>query len=109
MLGAGNRDPRQFAEPDSLDLARHDARPLTFGGGVHFCLGAALARLEIEILFGKLAERFAGIEATGEIAYRERLTLRGPTSLPVRLHPRRVAAGAAAAGRVHPAGGDDRA
>jgi cytochrome P450 len=83
VVGAGNHDPARYEQPDRLDLRRKDIRPLTFGGGVHFCLGAALARLEIEILFGKLATRFGVIELVGDTPYRDTLTLRGPMQVPI--------------------------
>ncbi len=58
MLGAANRDPARFANPDQLDFARTDARQLSFGYGVHFCLGAPLARLELEIAVRELLARY---------------------------------------------------
>ena len=83
-LGAGNRDPRQFAEPERLDLARADNAPLSFGGGIHYCLGAPLARLEAQVAFPALLRRFPKLELTGEPQRRDSLTIRGFTSLPVR-------------------------
>lgn len=83
VVGAGNHDPGHYEQPDRLDLRRKDIRPLTFGGGVHFCLGAALARLETEILFGKMAARFGTVELAGDTPYRDTLTLRGPIQVPV--------------------------
>jgi cytochrome P450 len=84
LLGAGNHDPARFSDPDRIDVTRTDIRPLSFGGGVHFCLGAALARAEVEIVFRKLLDRFAVIESDGEIPeHRDRLALRGVTSLPL--------------------------
>ncbi len=56
-LGAGNRDPEVFADPDRLDVTRKNVKPLSFGGGIHYCLGAQLARLEGEIGFGTLLRR----------------------------------------------------
>src|SRR5919107_4527449 len=61
-LGAGNRDPERFADPERLDLGRRDNAPLSFGGGIHYCLGAPLARLEAQIAFPALRERFPGLE-----------------------------------------------
>ena len=57
LLGAGNRDPEVFADPDRLDVTRKNVKPLSFGGGIHYCLGAQLARVEGEIGFGTLLRR----------------------------------------------------
>lgn len=65
ILGAANRDPDRYPDPDRIDFTRTQVQPLAFGGGVHLCLGAPLARLEIEIVFRKLAERFSTIELAG--------------------------------------------
>jgi len=81
-LGAGNRDPERFADPHRLDLARADNAPLSFGGGIHYCLGAPLARLEAQIAFPALLRRFPGLEI-GTPVRRDSLTLRGYLSLPV--------------------------
>jgi hypothetical protein len=84
LLGAGNRDPARYPHPDRLDVTRTEIQPLTFGGGVHFCLGAALARAEIEITFRTLLGRFDHIELDGdEPRFQDRLTLRGLTALNV--------------------------
>jgi len=84
LLGAGNRDPARYPNPDQLDVTRTDIQPLTFGGGVHFCLGAALARAEIEITFRTLLARFDHIELDGdEPRFQDRLALRGLTALNV--------------------------
>jgi cytochrome P450 len=85
MLGAANRDPRRFSDPDEFRPGRADAGPLSFGAGPHFCLGAALARLEGTVAFSKLLERFPGIAAAGEPQRRKGLTFRGFESLPVTL------------------------
>jgi cytochrome P450 len=83
LLGAGNRDPRRFASPDRFDPLRPDGGPLSFGGGAHFCIGAALARLEASIAFPRLLRRFPRIEAAGEPVRRDTLVLRGFDTLPV--------------------------
>jgi len=82
LLGAGNHDPEEFDEPDAFDVTREKFRPLSFGGGIHFCLGAQLAKAEIEITFRELLGRFDRIElAAGPPKFRDRLILRGPQSL----------------------------
>jgi hypothetical protein len=81
MLGAGNRDPARNPDPDRFDLSRADVDPLSFGGGVHFCLGASLARLEMDVVFRALLARFGSIELAKEPRFMDRLTLRGLESL----------------------------
>jgi cytochrome P450 len=83
LLGAGNRDPRRFANPLSFDPARADGGPLSFGGGAHFCIGAALARLEGAVAFPRLFGRFPKIARAGEPTRRDTLLLRGFDRLPV--------------------------
>jgi cytochrome P450 len=84
LLGAANHDPDEFAEPERLDLGRENAnRHLAFGGGHHFCLGAALARLEGAVAIGTLVRRFPGIELAGEPVRKTTFTLRGLEHLPV--------------------------
>jgi cytochrome P450 len=78
-LAAANRDPRHFG-PDAqqLRLDRPDAgEHLSFGGGVHYCLGASLAKMEAQIAIGTLASRFPGLEAAGDPVYNGRINLRG--------------------------------
>jgi cytochrome P450 len=82
-LGAGNRDPERFTEPDRLDLARRDNAPLSFGGGIHYCLGAPLARLEAQVAFPALLRRFPALALNGEPSRRDSLTIRGYTALPI--------------------------
>ncbi|MGI5237524.1 cytochrome P450 [Dactylosporangium sp. CA-139066] len=82
-LGAGNRDPERFADPDELRLTRDDNGPLSFGGGIHYCLGAPLARLEAQVALAALARRFPGIELAGEPQRRDSLSLKGFTAMPV--------------------------
>jgi cytochrome P450 len=86
VLGAGNRDPRRFEDPDRFVLERPNNVPLSFGWGVHRCLGAHLARLEGEILLGRLLDRCASIEVLEPDPPRlPGLMIRGPVRLPVRL------------------------
>jgi len=84
-LGAGNRDPERFAEPERLELARADPAPLSFGGGIHYCLGAPLARLEARVAFPALWKRFPKLALAGEPERRDSLAIRGYTRLPVRI------------------------
>ncbi|HUZ77807.1 MAG TPA: cytochrome P450 [Chloroflexota bacterium] len=84
-LGSANRDPAHFAQPEALDVRREEQRHVAFGHGPHFCLGAALARLEGRIAFGQLMERFPGMRlAADRLEWRRNDTLRGLRSLPVR-------------------------
>ena len=87
FLGAGNRDPQQFPEPDRFDVGRDDGAPLSFGGGIHYCLGAALARLEGQVVFDRLLDRFSDLELLEEPAFRPSVTLRGVEQLRVRCTP----------------------
>lgn len=86
ILGAANRDPAAFADPHRLDVARDARRHVAFGGGIHHCLGAALARMEGQIAFQALLDHFPRIELGGTPVRRPTFTLRGLESLPVTLH-----------------------
>ena len=84
LIGAGNRDPRVFDKPECFDIGRDNAaRHLSFGGGIHFCVGAELARLEGRIAFERLATRLPGMRVdTDAPAWREGFLFRGMSALP---------------------------
>jgi cytochrome P450 len=83
-IGAANRDPAHFPDPDRLDIRRRDNRHVAFGFGIHFCLGAPLARLEGQIALDTLLRRMPGLRlATSVPEWRESSTLRGLKTLPV--------------------------
>jgi cytochrome P450 len=85
-LAAGNRDPREYVQPDEFDLDRANVHPLSFGGGGHACLGAGLARLETELVLAKVLERYPDLEvdSTGVVWRKDSPTIRGPAVLMVR-------------------------
>ncbi|MFG1604758.1 cytochrome P450 [Actinoplanes sp. NPDC049265] len=83
-LGAGNRDATRFTDPNTLDLRRTDNSPLSFGGGIHYCLGAPLARLEAQIAFPAIRAAYPHLDLASEPTRRDSLTLRGFTAMPVR-------------------------
>jgi hypothetical protein len=84
MIGAANRDPEQFADPDRLDIARNPNRHVTLGHGVHYCLGAALARMELRAAVGGFIRRFPNYRLVGdEILFMDRTASRRPTSIAV--------------------------
>jgi cytochrome P450 len=86
LVGAANRDPEAFPEPDLLDLSREPNRHIAFGGGIHHCLGSSLARAEGQVAIGTLVRRARSIEAaSAEPIWKETITLRGLATLPVRV------------------------
>ena len=83
MLGAANRDPSQFKDPNRLDIGRRNNGHLAFGSGIHYCLGAPLSRLEGQIAFHSIVQRFPGIHLANSIQqWRENMSVRGLVSLP---------------------------
>jgi cytochrome P450 len=88
LLGAANRDPEVFTEPHHLDITRHEGSNISFGRGIHHCLGAPLARLESRIAFEALLERFADLRLlTDRPAFKDAIILRGLQELPLAATP----------------------
>jgi cytochrome P450 len=84
LLGAANRDPARFSDPDRFDVLRRDLGHVAFGAGVHVCLGAALARLETQVAVSALLRRLPSLQlATEQPVWRPTATLRGLATLPV--------------------------
>jgi len=84
LLGAANRDPAVYPEPDRLDIRRPNIRPLSFGGGIHHCLGAQLARIEAEVAVATLLRRLPGLrlDNPAQPDWRQTFVLRGLKTLP---------------------------
>ena len=85
FYSSANRDPAKFANPDIFDLHRNGTGHLAFGHGLHFCLGAHLARLEVTTAVEELLEQVDGMELAGPVRWATTPSLQGPASLPVRL------------------------
>ena len=84
VMGAANRDPERFPDPDRLDITRSDNRHVSFGWGPHFCFGAALARIEGQVAFETMLRRLPDLRLDpGPLVWRTNLGLRGLTTLPV--------------------------
>ena len=86
-LGSANRDEEVFADADRFDIARDDNRHLAFGLGVHYCLGANLARLEAQVALGSLLAKTRSFERAGDapLPLHPSIVFRGFTELPLRL------------------------
>ncbi|PTL77598.1 cytochrome P450 [Vitiosangium sp. GDMCC 1.1324] len=93
MIGSANRDPRQFRDAERFDIARDPNPHIAFGHGIHFCLGAALSRLEARIALSDLLERVKGLELASSEPWapRKALHVLGPARLPIRFEPDRRA------------------
>ena len=88
VIGSANRDETVFNQPDELDITREPNRHLSFGQGIHFCLGAPLARLEAEIAINTLLRRTSALRlraAPEALRWRPSIILRGLESLPISL------------------------
>ena len=85
LFGSANRDPEVFERPDRLELARHPNPHMSFGAGIHFCLGAPLARVELEASFGTLLRRFPEMELAEEPTWKPGYIIRGLRELRVRV------------------------
>jgi len=84
LFGAAERDPRRFTDPDRFDIGRGDAAHIAFGGGIHFCVGAPLARQEIEVALAGIADRFPALQLVEEPRYQPSFVIRGLDALHVR-------------------------
>lgn len=85
LFGSANRDPARFEAPDRFDIGRGDAGHIGFGGGVHFCIGAPLARLELEASVAGLARLGEALRPAGDAAYQPFFVIRGLQGLPLRV------------------------
>lgn len=82
-VGAANRDGLRFDAPGTLDISRTGMQHLGFGHGVHHCLGAPLARLELQEAIGALVTRFPELRLAGDVVWKNEMLVRGPRVLPV--------------------------
>ena len=88
LVGGANRDPLRFTDPERFDIGRREEMPLSFGWGIHHCLGAPLARLEGQVVFSRFVDRFTSMELAGPEPRWNTSFLRGLDTLPVRVTPR---------------------
>jgi cytochrome P450 len=104
VIGAANRDPRQFQAPDRFDITRNPNPHIAFGHGIHFCLGAALSRIEAKVALSDFLQRVKGFELASDEPWepRKALHVHGPTRLPIRFEPGRRAAACGAGLSLQP-------
>jgi cytochrome P450 len=84
LFGSANHDPEVFERPDELDVTRKENPHISFGAGIHFCLGAPLARVELEASFGTLLRRLPNLELVEEPEWKPAFIIRGLKELKVR-------------------------
>jgi cytochrome P450 len=84
LFGSAERDPRRFPDADRFDVGREDAGHIGFGGGIHFCVGAPLARLELEVALAALVRRFPDLELVEPPSYQPSFVIRGLQALHLR-------------------------
>lgn len=82
-IGAANRDALKFTEPGRLDITRTGVQHLGFGHGVHHCLGAPLARVELQEALLALLTRFPDLRLAGDVVWKNQMLVRGPREMPV--------------------------
>jgi cytochrome P450 len=87
LLGSANRDEAHFSEPDRFDMDRPGPQNMPFGHGVHFCLGAPLARLEARVALDALLDRCGELKREGPVQWNQSIVVRGPAVLPLSLQP----------------------
>jgi len=80
---AANRDPRQFLDPDRFDVTRNAKGHLAFGHGPHHCIGAQLARMDVQVALNALLQRFPDLRLAGDVEWRVGMAMRGPLAMPV--------------------------
>ena len=84
---AANHDPAAYVDPDTFDITATREPIFTFGGGPHYCLGASFARAEMQVALPLLARRMPDLALAGDVQWRPRFGIFGPTSLPLRFTP----------------------
>ncbi|MEV6502772.1 cytochrome P450 [Streptomyces prunicolor] len=83
LVGAANRDPERFKDPHRFDIGRPDCQPVSFGAGIHYCIGAALSKMESEALFARLPQRFPGMRLVAEPERRSLMAVRSFKALDI--------------------------